>query len=60
MFVPGGPGSRDTAEATFELWLSRGSTLGSLMSVHVALPGEGHILSPTADQERFFDFWTHH
>lgn len=172
VFVPGGPGSRDTAEATFELWLSRGSTLGNfrvivpysadgdltdegsrivpvldevlacyggsaarvhlagtsnggraafaemlkshdrfitllgapglfqatdlqlsnalegkrvfngagaldkewgpqvkatherlvalgLMSVHVELPGEGHILSPTADQEPFFDFWTH-
>lgn len=28
VFVPGGPGSRDTAQATFELWLSRGSTLG--------------------------------
>jgi predicted esterase len=28
VFVPGGPGSRDTAAITFERWLSRGTTLG--------------------------------
>ena len=29
VFIPGGPGSRETATATFELWLSRGRALGS-------------------------------
>lgn len=32
-FFPGGPGTRDTAQASFDLWLGRGRTLGGLRVV---------------------------
>jgi predicted esterase len=54
-FVPGGPGSRDTANATFSLWLSRGKTLGDYRvivpySANGDLTVEGDRLVPVLDE----------
>ncbi len=55
VFVPGGPGSRDTARTSFALWLSRGSTLGKLRVVvpYAAdgdLTNEGSRIVPILDE----------
>jgi predicted esterase len=54
-FVPGGPGSQDTAQATFELWLSRGDALGDYRvvipySAAGDLTVEGDRLVPVLDE----------
>ena len=55
VFVPGGPGSRDTAMATFELWLSRGKKLGNFRIIvpYAAdddLTDEGKRIVPILDE----------